>query len=356
MTSRELKVSLIKPSRPLNGSIKLDRLRLANNIISKTETTIFIDANILISMEKVMKKGGKYAHLKEHGLQSFVRFLNSSPQIGISPGLGLTEMPPGRASFSQETYEAFCKKFLSGYFDAANATQIKFSGNAGDYGFHDIDDAFKALIAVSFASFIYLFIVDSKPSKDRLAMFNNYLDLLEEKVGVLSHMEVEIARYCLSEPKSTSILAIDIRKKLRANFVKYDGRLPRSVDDVLKIAFNAACDIRLINAANIIDQNGVDGVRQDCWIATQDAKLALLCDFVYHTNLDGEVGKYAVSEMAHDDESNPYWGQSEKSFVSRLRDREINGRKNFPTDPESMVQVADMAVEELRTHFLNNDI
>jgi len=82
MTNLERKVSLIKPSRPLNGSVKLDRLRLTNNIINRTETTIFIDANILISMEKVMKKGGKYAHLKEHGLLSFVRFLNSSPQIG----------------------------------------------------------------------------------------------------------------------------------------------------------------------------------------------------------------------------------------------------------------------------------
>uniref|UniRef100_A0A486XUU6 Uncharacterized protein n=1 Tax=Rheinheimera sp. BAL341 TaxID=1708203 RepID=A0A486XUU6_9GAMM len=351
MTNKEPKVSFIKPSRPLNGPVKLDRLRQAHNIISKIETTVFVDANILISMEKVMKKGGKYAHLKEHGLQSFVRFLNSSPQVGLSPGLGLTEMPPERAAFSQEAYEAFCKKFLSGYLDATNATQVKFSGRSGDYGFFDIGDEFKALIAVSFASFIYLFIIDSKPNKDRLAMYASYLALIEENVGVLSHMEVQIARFCLSEPLCTSITAVDIRRKLRANFIKYDGRLPRSVDDVLKIAFNAACDIRLINTANIIDQNGVDGVNQDCWIATQDAKLALLCDFVYHTNLDGEVGKYAVSEIIHDDESNPYWKLSEEVLISRLRDREANGRKNFPTDPDALVRLAFKAIEDLKTHF-----
>jgi hypothetical protein len=189
MITKERKVSFIKPSRSLHGPVKLDGLRLARNQIEKIETSIFIDANILISMEKVIDKGGKHSLLKDYGLSNFVRFLNSSPNVAISPGLGLTEMPPGHAALSQQKYEMFCSKFLKGFFDASNSIQVQFpSSAASEYGFFDVEEEFQALIAISFASFIYLYIVDTKSSKDRLKLFNSYIDLLESEVGVLSRV------------------------------------------------------------------------------------------------------------------------------------------------------------------------
>jgi hypothetical protein len=326
---KEKRVHFIKPSRPIEEQVKLDPVVVANNKLRGVETSIILDTNVLVCMERVVDNGNNWPAVKKYGLHNLVKLLQRCPSesISLSPGLALSEMPPSAAEVCCEKYEIFCSTHLQGFFDSHNSIKMKFSGKSPEYGYYDLSLESKALIAVSFASLIYLHIIDKHNIKDRFAKFTSYLDLLEREMNILSSTEVEIAKYCFSEPKPEARDTIALKRKFRENFLKTKaGRLPETADDVIKIAFNASNDLRLLYTANIIDQFGVDGIPQDCWIATKDEKLVLFCEVFHHVNLDGEVGKYSVSSVNQDDTGNSYWARTDKEFFARNLRRKFQGK------------------------------
>jgi len=343
----------IKPSRPIVGDIKLDPVRVARNIASGVETSLALDTNILISIEKVVKNGNKWSSVKMQGLHNFVKLLEKCPSgsICISPGLALNEMPPELAQQALDAFEEFCSVHLPGFRDTPNCTRVKYNGKKENYGYLDLSLDGQATIALPFISILFLNLVDKKSSSKSFGKFKEYFDLIESKIDVLSATEIEIAKYCFAEPPADCRETIELRKQIRHNFLKTsDGKAPKNSDEVLAIAFNGACDIILLHSANLLDTNGLDGVEQDSWIATKDKKLVDFCNIFHHVNHDGEAGKYAARTEHPEHAKDPYWMQVDTEFKLR-HFRRLAHHVDRETDIIGMVDVAKDAMREIEQAF-----
>lgn len=351
----EKRTLFIKPSKPVGGEIKLDPVLIAMNKSKDIETTITLDTNILISMEKVVNNGNKWASVKNQGLHNLIKLLQKCPprSVCISPGLAFNEMPPGLAQQSRKKYELFCAEHLPGFVDTPNCTYSEYKGKKENYGYDDLSPESKAVLAVSFACILYLNLIDNKHKGKPIDKFKSFLDKLENKVDILSAAEIEIAKYCFAEPPADCRETIELRKRIRNNFLKTnEGKLPKNSTEVMTIAFNGACDIHLLQAANTIDQNGLDGVRQDSWVATKDRKLVDFCSIFHHVNLDGEVGKYAAKTIHPEHSRDMYWMNADADFgVRSITRRSYNESREIEFD--RLLKVAEEAICEIKEAFGN---
>ncbi len=349
----EKRTLFIKPNRPVAGEIKLDPVLISRNKSKGIETTITLDTNILISMEKVVNNGNKWASVKSQGLHNLIKLLQRCPpkSVCISPGLALNEMPPELARQSREKYELFCSEHLPGFVDTPNCIYSEYKGKKENYGYDDLSPESKAVLAISFACILYLNLIDNKYKGKPIDKFKYFLDKLETKVDILSSAEIEIAKYCFAEPPADCRETIELRKKIRNNFLKTsDGKLPKNSSEVMSIAFNGACDIHLLQAANVIDHNGVDGVKQDSWIATKDKKLVDFCNIFHHVNLDGEAGKYAASTIHPEHSKDMYWMLAGTEFgVRNIMRRSYHESRKI--DFYDLIKVADEAIVEIKEAF-----
>ena len=349
----EKRTLFIKPSRPIQGDIKLDPVLIARNKLEDIETTIVLDTNILIGMEKIVDNGNKWASVKKQGLHNLVKLLQRSPpeSVCLSPGLALNEMPPELAQKSRKKYEIFCSVHLPGYVDAPNCIHSEYEGKKRDYGYDDLAPESKAALAIPYTCLLYLNLIDNKFKGTPIEKFKEFLDKLENKVDCLSSAEIEIAKYCFAEPPSTCRETIELRKKIRKNFLKTgDEKLPKDASEVLSIAFNGACDIHLLQVANYFDQNGIDGVKQDSWIATKDKKLVEFCNVFHHVNTEGEVGKHAAKIVHPEHSKDIYWmlADSEFSIRSFIRRQDHESKE---LELETLIQVADEAIKDIKEAF-----
>lgn len=341
----------IKPSRPITGEKKLDPILVAGNKFQGIETTLTLDTNILIGMEKVVKNGNKWSSVKLQGLHNLVSLLQRCPpqSICISPGLAFKEMPPQLANQSKEYYELFCQAHLPGFVDVPGSTRTISKVEKEAYGFKDLSFEGQALMAVSFASIIYLNLIDRVLGAKPIEKFKMFLDLLEREVTILSAAEIEVAKYCFAEPPATSRQLIDIRKRIRKNFLKTsDEKIPKNSAEILSVAFNGANDLSLVQSANIIDEYGFDGMRQDSWIATKDKKLVDFCDIFHHVNIDGEAGKYAASSVFSEHSDDMYWLQAESHYGTRnlMRKKDLEFRE---IEMAELVDVANRAISAVNS-------
>lgn len=350
MESRTL---FIKPSKALNECKKLDPVLVASNKSQGIETTITLDTNILISMEKVVDNGNKWSSVKRQGLHNLVKLLQKCPPMSVclSPGLAFNEMPPELASQSQIKYEQFCSVHLPGFVDTPNCSNSKYEGKKDNYGYSDLSPEAKSVIAIPFACILYLNLIDNKFKGKAIEKFKLFLDKLESKVDVLSTAEIEIAKYCFAEPPSDCRETIELRKKIRNNFLKTnDNKLPRNFSEVMTIAFNGACDIHLLQASNILDYNGLDGVNQDTWVATKDKKLVDFCSVFHHINLAGDVGAYAVHTIHPEHLKDIYWSKVNTEFSQRSLSR-LAYNQSRDIDLTKMVVMAEEVISEVKMEF-----
>lgn len=347
------KTLFIKPCRPIDREIKLDPVLVAKNTHKAIETTIILDTNILIRIEQVVKKGNKWSSIKKQGLDNLIKFIQKCPpkSVCISPGLALNEMPPELAEQSRKKYEIFCSVHLPGFIDIPNCVHTTYKGKKGNYGYRDLSLESQAVLAVPFACILYLNIIDNKSNGRPLDKFKEFLDKIESKVDILSAAEIEIAKYCFAEPPAESRETIGLRKIIRNNFLKTnEGKLPKTASEVLSIAFNGACDIHLLQAANVIDQNGIDGVEQDTWIATTDKKLVEFSKMFHHVNLDGEVGKYAVKTVHPEHSKDVFWVLAENEFSRRSLIRRAY-HESREIDLDILIGMGNGAIEEIERDF-----
>lgn len=353
MMKKEKIVCFIKPCRPASGSTVLNPIVVAENKLNGVETSICLDTNILVSMEKVVDGGNKWSQVRQYGLHNFVKLLQRCPpqSVCISPGLALSEMPPGIAESSRQKYEAFCSEHLSGFVDTPNCIHSYFSGKRKDYGFEDLPNIARATLSIPFSSILYLNLVDRFSRGTPYLKFIRYLDLLEERIGILSAAQVEIAKICLAEPGADSRDTIELKRKLRSNFLKTShGKLPNNASEVIRVAFNAASDIHLLQSANLIDEHGIDGKPQDSWIATKDEKLAEFNEIFHHVNLDGEIGKFAATTINTEDSKNSYWEEADYEFGRRVFMRRASGVP-LNKDIDDLLFIANRAIEDIKEKF-----
>ena len=347
------KTLFIKPSRPIDKEIKLDPLLVAKNIHKDIATTLILDTNILIKIEKVVNKGNKWSSIKKQGLDNLIKFLQKCPpkSVCISPGLALNEMPPELAEQSRKKYEIFCSVHLPGFIDIPNCVYTTYKGKKENYGYRDLSLDSQAVLAVPFACILYLNLIDNKSNGRPLDKFKEFLDKIESKVDFLSAAEIEIAKYCFTEPPADCRETIRVRRKIRNNFLKTnEDKLPKNASEVLSIAYNGACDIHLLHASNVIDQNGIDGVEQDTWIATKDKKLVEFSKIFHHINFDGEVGKYAASTVHPEHSKDAFWMLAENEFGGRSLTRRAYN-KSRKIDFDILIEMGNSAIEEIERDF-----
>ena len=347
------KTFFIKPSKPLFGERKLDPVLATENVLNGVETNIILDTNILIRMEKVVKEGNKWSSVKKYGLNNLVKLLKRCPphSVCISPGFALSEMPPAAANQSRIFYENFCAKHLRGFVDAPNSLRTHFRETSRDYGFKDLPLEARGVLAIPFVSILYLNLIYYKKEGSPIKKFKTYLDKIESTIDILSATEIEIAKYCFSEIESGEQEILNLRKNIRANFIK-TGRekRPKNANEVLKIGFNGACDIGLLTSANVNDQNGLDNVIQDSWIATGDKKLAAFSDVFHHVNVDGEAGKYAASSTIGGDGKNQYWHEALIAWGVKSLSRRAH-YESKKLDFDELASIADKAILEIEKEF-----
>ncbi|MGM0608970.1 MAG: hypothetical protein ACQESP_11185 [Candidatus Muiribacteriota bacterium] len=99
-----------------------------------------------------------------------------------------------------------------------------------------------------------------------------------------------------------------------------------------------------------MDQNGLDGVGQDCWIATKDKKLFDFCSIFHHVSLGGEVGEYAASKIHPEHSEDSYWSQAASEFELRsIRRRPYHESREIKFD--DLPKIAEKAIAEVEKAF-----
>jgi hypothetical protein len=345
------RAQFIKPSQAVSGEAILNLNRIIGNQLAGIETTFILDTNVLIRMERVVKAGNKSSSVKLQGLQNLVDFLTRCPphSVFLSPGQALYEMPPSAAERSRDMFDLFCSVHLPGFVDAPNCIRASFDGPSS-YGFFDMPDDVQAVFAAPFTSLLLLQLIDRDPIRTPAQKFNAYLQRIVAELDILSEKEIEIAKYCFAEPPPHCVGLIKLRKEIRKNFLKKGDALPKTAEEAFDIAFNAARDLHLLNAANVMDTNGLDDRPQDCWIVTYDKKLVAFAKMVHNVNLDGEAGKYSAVMRHEECSEDPYWRTADAEHYSLTLGR-ATYHENRKIELEKFVQSAYRVAEEVRRHM-----
>lgn len=353
MLERNPRTYFFRPSRSGNTDPVFNPVLVAINASHGIETNLVLDTNVLIAMEKVVKGGNKNSLLKEHGLHNLVDLLGRCPgnSICLSPRMAFGEMPPALAEKSRWSYENFCTTHLPMFDDAPNCIHTTFSGKDSDYGYLDLDPVAQAIFAIPFTALLYLNIIDKSFSGSPIQKFREFLRRLSCDLDILSANEIEIAKYCFAEPPATAIETIEIKKLLRTNFLKTKkDKAVHTYSEAVAVAFNGACDLTLINSANVMQNEVLDGVQQDCWIATRDKKLLQFSKILHHLDLNRGAGKFAVSTILPEHSNDEYWQQAtheQRSLgLSRMRHHLVR-----EIDVFSYPEIAKAAMSEVSRVF-----
>lgn len=341
-----------KASHPLGAQPKLDPIWIAKNHARGVMTTLLLDTNILIDIEKVVKSGNKTSAIKDKGLHNLISLLYRIPpgSVYLSPGFAFDEMPPALAEQSRQYYEIFCAKHLPHFYDSPGSIQTTYEGKSHNYGFFDLEQRAQAVLAIPFCSLVYLQLVDRMAGLKPIEKFKRYLAMAVDELDILSSKEVEIARYCFANPPASCTKTIALRKVIRRNFVQTkDKKLPRDAAQLIGIAFNGACDLNLMNCANGGDNNAIDGIEQDCWITTRDEKLFKFGELAHCLNIGGTAGMLATISELDEHALDPYWNETTLLFQDLIAQRTnyIASRKfelmSYPTIAERATALANEA-------------
>lgn len=342
----------LRASHPPDERLKLDPVRVAQNWARGVATSLLLDTNILIGMERIVAAGNKPSLLKPYGLENLIVFLHRCPpkSLYLSPAWGFDEMPPGLAGPCREAYELFFAAHLPEFCDDPLSKDARYSGKTKDYGFFDLEEGAQAVLAVPFASLTYLQLVDRTPGLTPIQRFDRYLKLVTAHVGILSAKELQIARFCFANPPAASTETIATRRVFRRNFVKTkDESLPKSAEELLHVSFNGASDLSLLNCADVIDGKPDGGVVHECWIATTDEKLAKFTEHFHLVNFSGGSTPFAAMPHHPEHSADLYWDETKAHWVRALVRSDASVDRH--TDPEALRNIARRAAADVAAAF-----
>lgn len=316
MTEHNPRTYFFRPSRTSEAEPVLNPVLIAQNASHGVETTLILDTNVLIKMEQVVKGGNKRSLVKENGLHNLVDLLGRCPpgSVFLSPGRAFDEMPPALAELSRQCFDIFCAVHLPAFVDTPDCIRKTYVGKGADYGYLDLEPSAQAFLAVPYAALLYLNIIDKSVLGKPIAKFQEFLQRLSDDIDVLSSKEIEIAKYCFADPPATARETIRLRKVLRANFLKTKkDKAVYTYEEATTVAFNGACDLALINFANVMQTRGLGGKRQDCWIATRDKKLFEFSKVFHYLSAYGQSGLFAMSSPLVEHEDDHYWREANRA-------------------------------------------
>ena len=189
-----------KASHPLGARPKLAPIWIAKNHARGIMTTLLLDTNVLIHIEKVVISGNKASAIKDRGLHNLISLLHRIPpgSIYLSPGFAFDEMPPALAGQCRQYYEFFCAKHLPHFYDSPEPIQPTYEGKSHGYGFFDLEQRAQAVLAIPCCSLIYLQLVDRMSRLKPIEKLKHYIislsDLIIEYSGKRPPQNGEYAR------------------------------------------------------------------------------------------------------------------------------------------------------------------
>lgn len=285
----------------------LTKNRLFLNAEKRICTSLLLDTNILLSisnyMAEVIDKPSEEA-LNRYNLSEFVDFClfcqhNNLP-FSLSPGFCIPEVAPNNFNNVLNRYNQFFG--LHGIYvlddpsgrDACPILQM-----------HDIlslpSDEIK-LRALPFLNLCAMLIVESDQTiTNPITRYDMYIELVKEYIGLFSEKELCIASIVLGDflknhKDRFDEESEDLVKKVVNNFARTKKqKRPRNSEEAIKIAFNGASDLTMINVAVAGDGEPIDSVSMDVWLMSNDAKLFgfLAKLFGYRILIPGQNGMFA---------------------------------------------------------------
>ncbi|NKL21121.1 hypothetical protein GFM07_18910 [Rhizobium leguminosarum bv. viciae] len=280
-------IKAFKSSSSSLNVIKLDRDVIRENHQNGRQTNVMVDTNILLTIEIAYNGSQRHKDLEDAGVLELARLIEETSKYGvfISPAAAYQELPPGRTAAVEAAFERFLKDYLPNFRDDPNSVKVPFAGE----GFEP--EAFSALslerqkiIACSYASLLALNIIHRLDALDGLDKLTLYIDYCEEVLDLISLKELTIARYVFAPEKGMTDQVRTRKSATANNFTKLKkggGKGLTPIQVLKRIALNGANDLKLISAADIVnnsrEQFSFGMVKHDVWIATSDEKLYEFC-------------------------------------------------------------------------------
>lgn len=303
--------SVIQVAREIESAPFLSRERLLDNKNKGLLTSLLFDTNIMICISNYMQfSEGKidYQLLETFNLIELIDICNFCQKndipISISPGFCMPEIAPGMIELVIKNYNDFFILFDIILFDDIHGGSV-----SPIIEMHNIMALPKEEIKVRVLPYIYicaLIIVDcDEKIIHPWAKFEKFLDLIIEYCEIFSEKELTIAKIVLGDfltyhKDFFDANGIELIHKIINNFSRVQKkkkkfRRPSTAEEVIRTAFNASSDINLINMAVTLQNKNIDGLINDVWLVSNDAKLTefLANIFGYSLIIPNENGMFA---------------------------------------------------------------
>lgn len=334
-----IKLRFIKPSRETDSSPILTPQRVIDNKRRNTETSLFLDLNILIRMEEVFLKN---VNPVDVGLMELVNFINQCPpqSLCLSPGFALSEVHPKYKKRCFELFEVFLSAFCPQMTDHPTATRNSEVDldETRKVRFEELDISEQYFHSVSFYSLLQIHIID-KTMQDLQSheKFSAYLDNVSKNINMLSAVEAEIAKYCFC--KKSEDYSQEFKDKIQAIKDNFLDRNEKPVQRKRNI-FNSVQDLKYGKAALELSEVVFFGKNQETWIATLDSKLYWLSESIHHHPVPGEPdGKYYWAVRNDEQKKCPYWNAVDWMLKKKQGQRINDGSATKPLGEDGLEKI-----------------
>lgn len=312
--------------------INLDRDAIRENHRNGRQTNIMFDTNILIAIEGAYKTGQRHQELKNAGVLELARLIEKSSKYGvfISPAAAYQELPPARRGDVEAAFDRFLADYLPKFREDPNSIKVPLAGGGVDpEHFSTLPLERQKTISCSYASLLAMNVIHRLDTLNGLEKFVLYIDYCAEVLDLISLKELTIARYIFA-PENGITEELRTRKVAIANnFAKLKkgggkGLAPAKILE--RIALNGANDLKLISAADIVnnsrEQFSFGIIEHDVWIATSDDKLyefCRACPGFTGWEAGGPLARYVDTHT--DIQGTRYWRESIEIQQRRLEER-----------------------------------
>ncbi|WP_244557245.1 hypothetical protein [Agrobacterium tumefaciens] len=325
-------IRAFKSSSNSTEIINLDRDAIRENHRNGRQTNVMFDTNILIAIESAYKTGQRHHELKNAGVLELARLIEKTSKYGvfISPAAAYQELPPARRGEVEAAFDRFLADYLPNFCEDPNSTKVPLAGVGLDpEHFSALSPERQKTISCSYASLLAMNVIHRLDTSDGLGKFVLYIDFCAEVLDLVSLKELTIARYIFA-PENGITEELRTRKvAITNNFAKLKkggGKGLTSAKILERIALNGANDLKLISAADIVNNSrerfsfGV--IEHDVWIATSDEKLyefCCACPGFIGWETGGPLARYVETHV--DIKGTRYWRESIEIQQRRLEER-----------------------------------
>lgn len=299
--------SAVKIARRPGECFNLTKERLSENAARRICTSLVLDTNILLGISNYMGETGDTpcdSLLTKYNLTEFVVFCSFCQEnripFSISPGFCMPEVSPDSFDLVRERFDAFFP--MHGLHVLDDPAGRHASPILQVHNILALPAEETKLRALPFLNVCAMLIADAaEVGVHPWAKFERFIELINEYIGLFSEKELAVAKVVLADMLNNDRELLDkegveLITNIQNNFARTKKKKkPKTSEEALRIAFNAANDFTMINVAVERDGKPLDGIPMDVWMISNDAKLinylALL--FGYCVLVPGQTGMFA---------------------------------------------------------------